>query len=203
VLTLGAAGDGAYRNDFSNATTGQLPKDLQSVGGGFRVAEVEGNKVLELPGEPLEIGGLLFGPPEKALDVRAKVMAEKSGRRMPEFGVGTGDVGGYRLMYIPAAHRLELRHGDEVIAASDKLDEFTPGRWTWLRLRVAKNAEGRWFADGKLWPAEANTPEPPAWKVTFEVKEPASPGRASVWAVPFSGKPIRFDDLSVSAPTTP
>jgi hypothetical protein len=200
VVALGAAAAADYRNDFSNASPGQSPKDMQSVGGAFGVADFQGNKVLEFPGEPLEIGGVLFGPSEAAVDVRVKVWAETSGRRFPEYGVGAGDVAGYRLMYLPAQRRLELRRGDQVVTASDNLDPFTPGRWLWMRLRLAKSPEGRWFADGKLWPAEPDVPEPPSWKVTAEVKQAPSPGRASLWAVPFPGKPIRFDDVSVSLP---
>ena len=194
VLTVGAAR--RYHADFASATVGKLPEDVQAVTGVYAVAEFEKDKVLELPGQPLEIYGLLFGPEDLAEpDVRARVSSAASGRRFPEFGVGTGDVGGYRLMLLPGQKKLELRRGDEPVASADTPRPWRPGGWTWLRLRVTKKAEGRWALEGKSWDADAA--EPPAWHLSHEVTEPPQAGRASVWAVPFSGRPIRFDDLSV------
>jgi hypothetical protein len=194
LLTLGAAPK--YHTDLSSAEIGKLPADVQSVAGGFTVAEFEKDKVLELPGEPLEIFGLLFGPGDQTdVDVRARVWSTSSGRRFPEFGVGTGDIGGYRLMLLPGQKKLGLRRGDEPVT-SVGAGPWRAGTWTWLRLRVAKQAEGKWVAQGKAWPADGN--EPGAWQLTHEVTEAPGAGRASVWGIPFSGKPLRFDDLTVA-----
>ena len=193
VLALGA---GEYRNDFSADALGMAPKDVQAIGGTFKVVEVDQDKAVELPGEPLDIFGLLYGPAEHAqLDARARVWAESSGRRFPEFGVGLGDVGGFRLMWLPGQKLLELRRGDEVVAAR-AFPQWKSGTWVWLRLRVVQSPQGRWFVDGKAWPASGE--EPVVWHLTRELKEAPSPGRASVWGVPFSGKPIRFDDLTAT-----
>jgi len=204
VLCLAAAASD-YRTDFSHAAPGALPKDLQAVGGSFRVVDVEKNKLLELPGEPLEIGGALFGPAQTGpIEVRARAWGARSGRRFPEFGVGAGDVGGYRLMYLPGQRRVELRKGDEVLKVLDATESINPDGWIWMRLRLAKGPDGRWFADGTVWPdgAQASGPVTPQ-RVNVEMKDPPPPGRPSVWGIPFSGKPIRFDDLSVSATPAP
>src|SRR5256885_16120564 len=81
LLLLGAS---EYRNDFSSAAPGALPKDFAAAGGTFQIVEVDRNKVLELPGVPLEIGGLLFGPADSAgIDMRAKVGGAASRRAFP------------------------------------------------------------------------------------------------------------------------
>jgi hypothetical protein len=191
LLTLAAP----YKSDFTAAEIGSLPKDMQRINGNFAVAEFEGKKVLELPGEPLDTFGVLFGPADHAeLDVQANVWSAASGRRFPEFGVGTGDVGGYKLLVLPGQKKLELRKGDDVAAAAEMRTAWKSATWTAVRLRVSKAGENRWKVEGKTWPAEAQ--EPPAWDVSHEVTEPPTVGRASVWGVPFSGQAIRYDGLT-------
>src|SRR4051812_25449563 len=53
-----------YQNDFSKGEVGKLPEDMLLLDGGFAVQEVSGNKMLQLPGAPLETYGVLFGPTE-------------------------------------------------------------------------------------------------------------------------------------------
>jgi hypothetical protein len=194
-ICLGAAGTG-YVNDFSAAEVGKPPADVQVAGGVFIVAERDGNKFLELPGEPLDTFGLLFGPAQGAeTNVGVRVQSESTGRRFPEFGVGAGDIGGYRLMVLPGQKKLQLRKGEDPLADAEFPAPWTSGKWTELRLRVRKTDGAKWTVEGKAWPA--GTPEPQAWPVSFEAATPPPPGRASIWAVPFSGKAIRFDDLKV------
>jgi hypothetical protein len=196
IPLLGAAEK--YHADFSGAEVGKLPADVQAVTGGYKVVEFEKDKVLELPGEPLEIFGLLFGPAGAAdVDVWARAWSAASGRRMPEFGIGTGDVAGFRLVLVPAAKQLELRLGDERLTSVEMKEPWRSGTWTWMRLRVAKTKDGIWAVGGKAWPADAKEPE--QWQLQLESKVAPHAGRASVWAIPFSGQPIRFDDLSVEA----
>lgn len=191
---------GKYHTDFAAAEVGKVPADMQAITGGYAVADIEGNKVLELPGNPLEIYGLLFGPADGAeLDVRAKAWSASSGRRFPEFGVGLGDVAGYRLLLLPGQKKLELRQGDEPVASVPINEPWRSETWTWLRLRVAKKPDGKWAVEGKAWAADGR--EPAAWQVAHEADQPPATGRASVWGIPFSGKPIRFDNLSAE-PTT-
>ncbi len=198
-LCLGAAG-AAYVNDFSAAEVGKPPADFAGAGGGaFTVVERDGNKVLELPGEPLDIFGMLFGPqqPPEAT-VSARIQSESIGRRFPEFGIGLGDIGGYKLMLLPGQKKLELRKGDDAVASADLPQPWESGSWTALRLQVRRVADGRWKVEAKAWPAKE--PEPQAWPVSLDASEAPPAGRASLWAIPFSGKPIRFDDLRVDPP---
>lgn len=200
LLFTGAAEK--YHTDFSGADVGKVPADMQAITGGYAVAEIDGNKVLELPGNPLEIYGLLYGPADSAeLDVRAKAWSASSGRRFPEFGIGLGDVAGFRLLLLPGQKKLELRRGDDPVTSAPTPQTWRSETWTCLRLRVAKKAEGKWSAQGKTWPADG--PEPETWQIAHETDEPPAMGRASVWGIPFSGMPIRFDDLSVEPATQP
>lgn len=197
ALALGAA---PYRNDFSGAKPGPLPEGLQRINGDFTVARAEGNTFLELPGDPLDTFGVLFGPAEHAeVDVSARAWSKTSGRRYPEFGVGAGDIGGFKLMLLPAQKKLELRKNDHVVATGPYEADWKSGTWTTIRLRVTKAGNG-WKVEGKAWPSDAEEPEKAA--VSLDVTEAPQPGRASIWAVPFSGQSIRFDDLSAT-PATP
>jgi hypothetical protein len=191
LLLVGAE----YRNDLSSVAPGAVPKEFQPVGGAFNVVEIEKKKVLEVPGVPLEIAGLLFGPADHAaLDARAKAWGAASGRRFPEIGVGVGGLGGYRLLLLPAQKRLELRRGDEPVKSAEMPQPWRSATWTVLRLRVAKDAQGKWLAQGKSWPADAQ--EPKDWQIAHELTGAPPAGRASLWAIPFSCQPIRFDDLT-------
>src|SRR5262245_23466168 len=53
-----------YQNSFTTNEVGKLPGDMLLLDGGFVVQEVAGDKVLQLPGAPLETFGVLFGPTE-------------------------------------------------------------------------------------------------------------------------------------------
>lgn len=186
--------------DFSGAEVGKPPPGVDPVGNaGFVVAEFEGRKVLELPGEPLDTYAALFGPAGRAdLDASARAWGAGSGRRFPEFGIGLGDTGGYRLFALPGQRKLELRRGDDKVVEAPLPFEWRSGTWTVLRLRQGKVEGGKWKVQAKAWAAD--DAEPRAWAIEHDLADPPAPGRASVWAVPFSGQPIRFDQLT-SAPT--
>ena len=65
------------------------------------------------------------------------------------------------------------------------------------KLRVTKVSEKQWRIEGKTWPD--GQPEPAPWTIAFDDPEEPPPGRASLWAEPFSGKPVRFDDLAAGS----
>jgi hypothetical protein len=93
----------------------------------------------------------------------------------------------------PAKGELELFKGDERVAYAKC--EWKSGTWTQLRLQLRKPATGEWRVEGKAWPEGAA--EPKSWMISFaENTEPVA-GRATIWGSPYSGQPIRFDDLSL------
>ena len=161
--------------------------------GDFTVAEEGGQKFLELPGAPLETFGLLFGPPQPGdATATARFFGTKQGRKFPAFGISLGGVSGYRLEMSGAKKALELFKGDE--SRTTVPFEWQSGTWLHLRLQLRKSATGS-VIQGKAWPD--GTPEPEKWTLTFEEKLPPPPGRAAIWGTPYSGTPIRYDDLQV------
>jgi hypothetical protein len=193
---------GPYSNDFQSVEPGKPPDEFFILNGQFTVAEEASNRFLELAGDPLDTFGLLFGPEGQArLDVSARIGGTSSGRLTPEFGIGTNDAGGYKLWLVPNQHKLQLRKGDDPTPKAEApYKDWQSGQWTALRIRVTDAGGGRWKIEGKAWQASGKEPE--AWAVTMEDNKPPSPGRASLWGIPYSETPIRFDDLKVT-PTEP
>lgn len=187
-----------YTNNFQHAKLGELPDDLKFANGEFAVAEDGGNKFLELPGAPLESFSVQFGPAESDnVAVSARVYGTLRGRRYPTFGVGLGGVGGWKLQVAPAKKALELLD-DQAVKVSVPYD-WKSAEWTHLRLQVRKLQAGEWKIEGKVW--RAGEDEPNSWTITTETAEAPVTGAASVFGSPFSGTPIRFDDLVVERAT--
>jgi hypothetical protein len=184
-----------YENNFEKAKIDSVPEDFLVLDGDFKVKEIEGNKVLELPGAPLDTFGLVFGATEKEnVAVSARIFGAAKGRRYPVFDVGLNGGGGYKLRVSPAKKELELYKSD-TIKKSVPL-EWKPNKWTHLKLQVVKSGENAWKVEGKIW-QEGDEPAKPT--IDFTDTEAPPSGRASVSGMPFSGQPIWFDDFVVSA----
>jgi hypothetical protein len=163
--------------------------------GTFNVVQVDANKCLELTPDPVDGDAFLFGPAGvKTGTVSARIFATATGRRFPEFGVGSNDSGGYKLIAVPTDGIVELRKADAPIASAPFL--WKSGTWTRFQLHVSKGADGKMQVEGKAW-ADGSA-EPKAWTITAQDAEAPSPGRASCLGMPYSGTPIRFDDLIVT-----
>jgi hypothetical protein len=183
-----------FKSDFESAHVDSLPEELMVLAGEFSVKDIDGNKALELPGNPLEDFGALFGPAESdGIAVRARVYSESSRRLAPRFGVGLDGVTGYRLLVTPGQNRLQLLKDQEAVASAPL--EWKSGTWTWLHLQIREVSAGKWIIEGRAWPN--GIPEPNEWSISFEASEAPPAGKASIWGAPYSGKPILFDDLSV------
>mgnify|MGYP002631057689 FL=1 len=190
----GAAVKPLYSQGFEQTEAGKVPEGMLVLEGGFEVKAVAGGKVLELPGAPLETFGVLFGPTEKdGLCVQARILGTGQKRRAPSMAVGLNGVGGYKLELSPAKKSLVLFKGEEVKATVPF--EWQSGVWSQLKLQLRKTAAGA-ALEGKVWPHGGK--EPAAWQITFTDKDPAPPGRPSIWGNPYSGTPIQFDDLIVT-----
>lgn len=186
-----------FAASFDKAALGRLPDEYLVLDGMFEVKEAEGNRFVELPGAPLETYGVLFGPAEASeVAVTARIQSSLKGRRYPVFGVGLNGVGGYKLQVAPAKDALELFKGEERVASVEYT--WKNDSWTRLRLQIRKAGEGEWKVEGRAWTDGTN--EPRNWAITFVEKTEPMAGRPSVWGSPFSGQPIRFDDLVVVRP---
>jgi hypothetical protein len=190
------AGEPVYKNDFQSAEVGKLPDNFMVMSGDFTVKEEGGNKFLELPGSPLDTFGLLFGPAQPTGgSASAKFFGTKVGRKYPAFGISLGGVGGYRVQVSAAKKALEIFKGDEGKASVPFTWES--GVWTSVKIRIRK-ADAGWVVEGKAWPATAA--EPAEWMIHEDEKDQPPAGRAAIWGSPYSGTPIRFDDLVLEAP---
>ena len=183
-----------YRNDFEKTEPRAVPEDLMVMEGGFAVAEEGGNRFLELPGAPLETFGVLFGPTEtNGLSVSARVFGTGKGRRFPSFALGLNGVGGYKLQVSPAKKMIELYRGEELLTSAPY--QWESGVWTMLRLQTRPSKDGL-SIQGKAW--REGVAEPKEWTLSHKDETEPPPGRASLWGAPYSGTPVRFDDLVVS-----
>ncbi|HSZ59024.1 MAG TPA: hypothetical protein VK797_25510 [Tepidisphaeraceae bacterium] len=186
-----------YKNDFEQAQVGKVPDDILVLDGTFAVRQVDANKCLELAGDPLGSFAALFGPDGMiGADVSARIQGFPQGKRFPEFGIGAGGPGGYKLFAVPGQHRIELRKGEDVKAFASF--DWSPGSWTCFRLRIEPGDKNTWAIKAKAW--RQGTTEPEAWMVNAEDPKPPS-GKASIWGSDYSEQPIRFDDLSVVSPS--
>lgn len=199
ALVATAAESVVYQNDFNKSEAGKTPEELLVLDGGFAVQEVNGNKVLQLPGAPLETFGVLFGPTEQSgLRVTARIHGTKKGRREPAFAVGLNGNAGFRLQVAASKKLLELFKGDNLVAKAPY--SWESGSWTLLKLQVRKVSDNEFAVEGKAW--KQGDTEPAQWLVTHsekpEVGSELLSGRASIWGNPFAGTPIDFDDITVT-----
>ena len=193
ALPLHAA-EPLYKNDFESAEVGKAPPDMLVMAGDFQVKQDKDGKYLELPGEPLDTFGLLFGPSVKDdVSASARFYGTKKGRKLPSFGISLNGAGGYRLQVSAAKGALEFFKGDE--AKLSVPYTWTSDAWTTLRITVRKSGSG-WVIEGRAWATGSPEPEKPL--ISLDEKMEPSTGKAGLWGSPFSGTPIRFDDLVVA-----
>lgn len=186
-----------YSLDFQSVDEGQVPSDFLILLGSFEVKSEGDQKFMELPGKPLETFGTLFGPEALMLgEVSGRIYGESTGRRFPALGIGYNGVGGFRLQVTPGKRALEIYNYDELKKTESY--RWKSGQWLWMKLNVSeKETEDGlvWVAQGKVW--KEGEEEPEKWMIEYETDEEPFPGRSSVWGIPYSDKPIRFDDLKV------
>ena len=81
-----SAADPIYKNDFESAAVDKVPADVLIMAGSFEVKQDGTNKVLELPGEPLDTFGMLFGPSAKDdITATARFLRHEKGAQVPDF----------------------------------------------------------------------------------------------------------------------
>jgi hypothetical protein len=185
-----------FECDFSKLSAGPLPESFLVIQGDFAVKDLGTNKVLELPGAPVDSFSVLFGPAKaENLAVEARIFGTAKGRRMPTFGVGLGGVAGYKLQVSPGKKVAELLVAETQLVASAPVT-WESGAWTECKLQIRKTGAAAWRVEAKVWNADA--PEPKEWLLTFDAKELPISGQASILGSPLSGTPIWYDDLRVT-----
>ncbi len=110
---------------------------------------------------------------------------------MPSFGVGVFGISGYKVRLSPAAGKLEILK-DEMVKA-DVPFEWKSDTWTRLKVQARPVDKGQWKVEARAWPDGEK--EPDTWQLEWTDSEAPPSGRASLIGAPYSGLPIRFDDL--------
>lgn len=183
-----------YQNDFEKTEIGKVPDDLMVLGGEFVVKADGTNKVLELPGAPLDSFAVQFGTGESEnIVASAKVFGTGKGRRFPTFGIGVGGISGWKLQIAPGKKAVELIR-DTDLKATLPFD-WKSGEWTQLKLQLRKVKDGEWVIEGKAWQSGG---EPKEWTISAKETAEATGGNCSIFGSPFAGTPIWFDDLRVA-----
>lgn len=184
-----------FSEDFAKLPDGELPDPpFKVLDGQFKVLAEGGARFVELPGAPLESYGFLFGPANPSgVEVSARIFGTKTGRKFPTFGVGLNGASGYRLQVSPAKNALELFRGDEVVATT--AFKWAAGEWTRLSLALRAEKDGTFLLEGA---ASAGGPVPASALLRHTETKLQPAGKAGAWGMPFSGTPVRFDDLRVT-----
>ncbi len=182
--------------DLEKLREGDVPQEIFVIDGSIQIKIRQGRKVIEISGDKPEVdAGAVLGPASiGAAKIEARVYASKAGRSFPKFGVGVHGQTGFRLFIVPARTQLQLMKGDEVIIA-------VPFAWktkTTVKLRLAFSpaSAGKWLVTGKAWPDE--TEEPAEAQINHKITSPAPRGQSSIWATPYAGTPVDFDQIKVS-----
>ena len=188
------AAEPLYQNNFEETQIGEVPDDFLVLDGDFAVKQEDGNKYLELPGAPLDAFGFMFGPSARhGNEISARMFGTKKGRRYPVFGIALNGVNGYRLQVAPAKRAIELLKGSTVVAKVPF--RWGGGEWLRLELQVEQTGAAEWIISGRVWADDKKAPAKPS--ITHkETKEPRN-GKPSIWGSPYSGTPIRYDDIVV------
>lgn len=179
-----------FEQNFESLPAGPMPKEFLALAGEFAVGVDGSAHFLELPGSPLDTFGALFGPSSaEPCTLEGRFYGTKTGRKFPTFGLSLRGAGGYRLQVSPGKGMLEIYKGDEPLIGVTFA--WQSGTWTTLKLTMSRQGAG-WVLEGRAW-SEGTAPAVPQlrWEVTGDI----AAGRAAVWGSPYSGTPIRFDDL--------
>lgn len=189
------ASEPLYENHFEKTPVGEEP-DWDShliLNGQFTIQKQEDNPVLHLPGAPLDTYGILLGPTRPTnLTIQARANGDKSGRRYPVFGVGLNGNSGLKLQVEPARRAVTLRLGQEVV--KEVPFAWVPKVWTHFELTYQVGKDGKGKVVGRVWQASKETS---ACEMEWTPTEPPPNGRPALWAAPYSGIDILFDDVLV------
>ena len=189
--TTPAADTVLFEQNFDALPAGHLPKDFLALAGEFSVVVDGDTHCIELPGSPLDTFGVLFGPSNgEACTLEGRFFGTKSGRKFPTFGLSVRGAGGYRLQVSPGKGQVEIYKGDDALVGVPFV--WQTGAWTSLSLELRRQGGG-WILEGRAWNEGGSKPTEPT--VRWEVASDIAAGRAAFWASPYSGTPIRIDDL--------
>ncbi len=179
---------------------GEPPKEVFVVDGTIKIAAREGNKAIVIDPNPItDASAQLAISAAGNASIEARIFATKRGRSTPRFGVSVHGMSGYRLLVNPAKKALEIVKNDQTIATVPFT--WTAGAWLKVKLEAKKGEGDAWSITGKAWAADAA--EPAEALIKHDDKGLKGQGKCAIWATPFSGEPVFFDDIRISLETAP
>jgi len=186
---------------LSETPLGEEPDGFFVVDGTWTVVETDGGgRALEIAPVPLTESGTMFGETLKGgAEIAASFTADKRGRSVPRFAVGVHGISGYRLRLVPAEKKLELLYREERVA--DIPMTWQSGKTYRLELTVVQTnptEDAPWKATGRAW-IEGDEQRPAAPQIMHEADKITGKGKASIWATPYTGLPIRISSVRAEA----
>jgi hypothetical protein len=179
---------------------GEPPKEVFVVDGTLKIASHEGNKAIVVDPAPItDASAQLAISAAGNASIEARIFATKRGRSTPRFGVSVHGMSGYRLLVNPAKKALEIVKNDQTIVTVPFT--WTAGAWLKVKLEAKKGEGDAWSIIGKAWAADAV--EPAEALIKHDDKGLKGQGKCAIWATPFSGEPVFFDDIRISLETAP
>jgi len=185
--------------EFSEKNKQKLPDDFFTMRGGFTVRKLVDTYALHLSPFPIRANKIFFGPEiKKSVSISADVFASKRDGTMPLFGIGAHGFGGLKLLVTQSdfGPTLTLFYGENRVLAKHPISWRTDS-WTTLKLEIYFSSENNVEILGKAW--TKGTKEP-SWMFKAEGSFKFNPGQCSLWARPFSGRDIWFDNLLIQVP---
>jgi hypothetical protein len=177
---------------------GEPPKEVFVVDGTIKIAARDGNKAIVIDPNPItDASAQLAVSASGSASIEAKILAIKRGRSTPRFGVSVHGMSGHRLIVNPAKKTIELIKNDQTLASAPFA--WTSEAWVKVKLEAKKGAGDAWSIIGKAWSADAA--EPAEALIKHEEKSLKGQGKCAIWATPFSGEPVFFDDIRISVET--
>lgn len=187
-----------YHEDFSKHPLSDLSDSFLVLDGTFKVVEQESNRLVRLPGAPLDQFAFMFGPYlESNISVRCFFKAERKGRRYPSFGVGLHGLSGYQLRLSPAKRKIEILVEEELVFSVPFKWDFKK-EWTIVELELIQDPQkSKWHLHGFIWQDEKQKERPKKPIISYTLDEEPFGGESLVFGIPYAGEPIYFDNLSI------
>ena len=200
AFSLQAQQSQSFEISADNWAEGEPPKEVFVVDGTIRIGSHDGNKAIVIDPNPItDASAQLAVSANGNASIEARILATKRGRSTPRFGVSVHGMSGHRLIVNPAKKSLDLVKNNETLTSVPF--DWTSDAWLKVKLAVQKSAGDAWNISGKAWAADAAEPADPLIK--YEDKALKGQGKCAIWATPFSGTPVYFDDIHLSVEAAP
>ncbi len=188
-----------FEENFSSLEVGSEPENLFILDGAYAVSQEENDKRLTLPGSPVGDFGLLFGPRvrEKSLSLSFSFFATKKGRRLPALAAGLGGVRSYRFRLNAATGEILLFRQD--VEIGKVAYQWESGAWCSVRFQAIPGDGEKTRIRLKFW--KRGEDEPDKWLLDQVDPNGFAGGKCALWAYPYAGTPIHFDDLKIESKT--